>query len=317
MTDRKVINHILETEFVDRYLEDGDRAVDVIIPLLNSNTLFEKCLINFFKSIPINRLIIGDGGCTDDSIEIAKKFPRVEIINHSEFKTLGNSLKHLIKEVSTKYLIYLHADVFLPDSWFDTMYSHRDEFSWYECGRKIVYVLAWNSDQYLKERAYSGSQFGNTKTLQKSVEAIEDDFLYRNEDIVIAELVGKENYHKFDDTFHYHQQISTRDENSAALEFEFQPPRIKSDRSRNWEINTFTMQWKGIVKYCDPKEYLVEHVLNSMKVLKKLNVFEKEEEIKWINDTNPQWNDILWKKRRKYQLLLNRIKNRINRYIRS
>lgn len=83
---------LFDNEFVDRYEKDKDRAIDVIIPLLNSNHYFNKSLINFYKRIPINRLLIGDGGTTDDSLEILKKFPRVVVFDQSDFKSQGFSI---------------------------------------------------------------------------------------------------------------------------------------------------------------------------------------------------------------------------------
>src|SRR6266481_5981299 len=97
---------------VDRFAQvpDGAGAMDVIIPVHNSNEVWEKNLISIYREIPVNRLLIGNGGCTDDSIAIAKQFPRVEVHDHSSFKTLGYSVRELIKAVETEWFAYLHAD---------------------------------------------------------------------------------------------------------------------------------------------------------------------------------------------------------------
>ena len=51
-------------EFVDRFLQRPEGAIDVIIPVLNTNELWEKNLIAIYREIPVKRLIIGNAGCT-------------------------------------------------------------------------------------------------------------------------------------------------------------------------------------------------------------------------------------------------------------
>jgi len=265
---------LFDNEFVDKYEEDKDRAVEVIIPLLNSNHYFEKSLLNFYKRIPINRLLIGDGGCTDDSLEILKKFPRVVVYDQKDFKSQGFSIKKLIETCETEYMIYLHADVFLPEDWFDTMWKHRDESPWFECGRRMISLALWDNKQDKKERAYSGSQFGTTKKLQEAASVVEDDFLQRNEDIIFAELVGMDSYQKFLDTYHYHQIQAKKGDKEPNLKI---IPQFVRDRDEVWEKRIYNMQWRGIVKYCKPtKKYLIKSVLEAIKVCRKLGIFDEE-----------------------------------------
>jgi len=81
-------------DFVDRFgSKKEEEAVDVIVPLLNTNELWERNLYSFYREIPINRSLIGDGGCTDDSIEIVKKFPRVIVIDQSKYKSFMRDYK--------------------------------------------------------------------------------------------------------------------------------------------------------------------------------------------------------------------------------
>ncbi|MFX0204493.1 MAG: glycosyltransferase family A protein [Candidatus Hodarchaeota archaeon] len=296
MSEKEAFEILFDNDFVDRYETDQAKAVDVIIPLINTNPMFEKSLINFYKRIPINRLIIGDSGCTDDSIEIVKKFPRVIVFDHTSFKSLGYRIKLLIESCETEFFIYLHADVFLPENWFDIMYSRRLEHNWYECGRKNISVVLWDSKaQELAERAYSGSQFGNTGKLKEAVSAVEDDYLYRNEDIVISELMNKDNYMKYSDTYHYHQFQRRKGEEEPSL---IVTAKVSRAKDVQWEIDAFEMQWRGIVKYCEPKPYLRENVKGAIRVLILNNAFNAKEAKKWIQETNPKWNPYLWKRTR-------------------
>ena len=106
-------------EFIDRKELSNENAIDVIIPLINTNTLFEKNLHSFYREIPINRLIIGNGGCTDNSIEIVKKFPRVKVIDQFKYRSQGFCIAELISHVNSEWFIYLHADVYLPEKWYE------------------------------------------------------------------------------------------------------------------------------------------------------------------------------------------------------
>ncbi|OLS25558.1 MAG: hypothetical protein HeimC2_18140 [Candidatus Heimdallarchaeota archaeon LC_2] len=294
MTDRAVLNIILDNEFEDRFQKEPNKAVDVILPLLNSNPLLYKCIQNFYKRVPINRLLVGDGGCTDDSISVLKQFPRVEIFDHTEFVSQGFSIKKLIEACETEYMIYFHADVFLEEKWFDVMYANREKNPWFESGRKMVTLIVWDPKHDQNERAYSGSQFGLSSALKKVAEKIDDDFLQRNEDLIIAELVGMENYTKVTETFHYHQMLSKRGEKEPPMLLDFIPPKIRRKDDPVWEKRIYTMQWKGLVKYCEPNGYLRNGVRSSIKILRKLNAFEDEKEKEWVNNTNPVWFDIIW-----------------------
>src|SRR5262249_26955950 len=147
-------------EFVDRYSRGADRAVDVIIPILHTNELWRANLLSTYREIPVNRLLLGDGGCVDDTIEIVQAFPRVHVFDHRSFKSLGFSIRRLIEEVETDWFVYLHSDVFLPDGWFDAMCEGQDKYDWFECGQNITVFVEYMPPTLDAERAYSGSQMG-------------------------------------------------------------------------------------------------------------------------------------------------------------
>jgi len=79
-------NYYTEEPFFDRYEGMEGSAIDIIIPVIHTNELWEVNLLSFYREIPIHKLLIGDGGCIDDSISIAEKFPRVQIFDHRSYK---------------------------------------------------------------------------------------------------------------------------------------------------------------------------------------------------------------------------------------
>ncbi len=277
-----------EKRLQDRFLKEREKAVDVIIPLINTNELWQANLFSFYREIPVNRLIIGDGGCTDDSIEIVKQFPRIEVIDQQSYKSLGYCIKELIENIATEYFVYLHADIYLPEGWFDSMYAHRDEYDWFECYRKMTVLFEYSEDaQNRAQRAYSGSQFGKTSSFINILPQIEDDYLQRNEDIIFMELIRKSGgkYFRVSDTFHYHQIMNKRGERE--LKIKSVDINVESDRVR--EVRILNMQARGIIKYLQPKGYLIDSVNAPLLALDKLETLNWKEFREWVKKTNPSW----------------------------
>jgi len=275
--------------FQDRFLKEKELGVDVIIPVLNTNVLWKTNLYSFYREIPINNLLIGDGGCTDDTLEILNEFPRVKIINQLGYKSQGYSIKELMLNVETEYFIYLHADVYLPSGWFDSMYNYREKYDWFECFRKMTIQFEYpNYVAHSQERAYSGSQFGRSDRMKKIInDVIDDDYLQRNEDIIFMELIRENGgtYGKIPDTFHYHQVTNKKGE----LEPHFESVNIVRKTDPVWEKKIFIMQYKGIIKYLQPKQYLINNVFLSILKLKNQQEFDWKEFKSWVKKTNPVW----------------------------
>ena len=168
-----------EARLEDRYARDTTGAVDVIIPLLTVNDAFHANLCSYYREIPIQRLLIGDGGCSEATLAVLRSFPRVELIPQQENKTLGYCLRQLIEKVETEWFVYLHADVYLPEGWFDAMARHQRDYDWFECNRRMSVLVDYPQErQNAAERPYSGSQMGRRRAFEPFLEEIEDDYLY-------------------------------------------------------------------------------------------------------------------------------------------
>jgi glycosyltransferase involved in cell wall biosynthesis len=246
-------------------------GVDVIIPVYNTNKYWRDNLVNIYSRIPVARLLISDGGCTDDSLDILADFPRVFVYDHSHIKSLGGCLKELILNVKTDYFIYLHSDVQLPENWFDTMFSKIEVYDWFECHRKFIIDYEFFTEQYKQTRAFSGSQFGKSELLKKAVEQIDDDYLYRNEDLVIHDLVLKAGgkYGKVMETYHDHQFTNKKGE----LEPKIKSLDIKKIANPEFEKKMWNMQWSGLVKYGLPSSSNLDNISLSILRSRQLNNF--------------------------------------------
>lgn len=280
--------YFADEPFVDRFASEPDGAVDVLIPLMHTNELWKSNLLSIYREIPVNRLLIGDAGCIDDSIDIVREFPRVVIFDHSNFVSLGYSIRKLIEAVETEWFIYLHTDVYLPDGWFEAMKQGRSKYDWFECGRHMTVLVDYPVDLTDVKRPYSGSQMGRKDAFQNVLPLIGDDYLYRNEDIILKALVEKAGfqYGRVDNTFHYHQTMHK----SSPWSRKVKRVSIEVEMSHEEEVRTYMMQAKGIIKYLEPTDpWLINNVTASVHRLLDLGELDRAGFKRWVVETNLAW----------------------------
>jgi glycosyltransferase involved in cell wall biosynthesis len=297
-----------EQPFNDRYQKDKSNAVEVIIPIIHTNELWKTNLLSIYREIPVKRLLIADGGCVDNSLEIAKEFPRVTIFDHTNYISLGYSLRKLIEEVETDWFVYLHSDVFLPNGWFDTMFLHKDQYSWYESRQRNTILVDYERNYDKVSRPYSGGQLGATHILQQAVETIDDDYLYRNEDIIIADLVQHQGYTygRVMDTHLYHQNMHK----PSKWQRDIVNVHIELDLGEDEEIRAMTMQVKGIIKYMQPPTTHLATIIRYTSRLYRLDQLNQKKFYIWIEETNPAWLPYIKKAERRQH-----IKRKIKRVV--
>jgi hypothetical protein len=280
-----------EKPFVDRYVEEnGTIAVDVIIPLIHANELWETNLKSFYREIPINNLLIGDAGCLDKTIDAVSQFPRVKIFDHRHFVSQGFSIRKLIEAVETERFIYLHSDVYLPLNWFIDMEKYSSRFDWVECSPHLTILYDTPLEHRNVDRPFSGAQVGVTKSFKDILPIIEDDFLLRNEDIILAELLqgAGYSYKRIHDVFHYHQEM----DKESPWRRKVKPFKLQYEMNPNDEIKIYNMQVKGLIKYLTPREDMPLDVYEyylGLRRLKALNALDRNELHEWIKEVNPDW----------------------------
>ncbi len=299
--------------FWDKFVHSPDGAVDVIVPIIHTNELWEANLKSFYREIPINRLLIGDGGCVDDSVKIAKKFPRVKVFNHKKYVSLGYSIRKLIEEVETEWFIYPHSDVYLPPGWFEKMVSHQTKLDWFGCPQRMTVLAEY--DWIDKIRPYAGSQMGKKEAFLGGLNKIEDDYVYRQEDFVFAELVEKNGFRhgRIEDTFHYHQMMHKK----SPFGRKIKNIHLDVALEKREELRAAETQARGVVKYLKPDKfqracvesnlvYLIENKKTSLKAFRK-----------WVRGVNPGWNRHISSRKILYALRMNRIKASLKKTVRA
>lgn len=284
--------------FVDRFLTERDISVDVIIPVIHSNELWEANLRSFYREIPIYHLLIGDGGCIDNTIEIVRKFPRVTIFDQRKIETIGYCERKLIEAVETEWFIHLHSDVFLPDGWFDTMEKYKGEYDYYGCVEQDTILIVHENDY--EERPWAGAQFVRKHSLKDGLLQVDDDYIYRQGDYVYRRMVEQGGFKegRIKDTFHYHQ-IMYRPSPWAR---KIKSIRFELDLSKEEEIRTLQTQIKGLVKYLDPDPHFIPGIVVNMTRLQELGLMTWQEFLKWVEDTNPLWLPLFAEEAKKHEL---------------
>lgn len=279
-----------DQKFSDLYKDEKHRgqAVDVIIPVIHTNILWEKNLLSIYREIPVNRLLIGNGGCIDDSLKIAKKFPRVKIFNHKKYVSLGYSIRKLIEEVKTDWFVYLHSDIYLPKDWFVKMQKYQKKYDWFESRQHQTIMIDYLLDYPKEDRPFSGTQIGRKSAFRNVLPQIDDDYLYRNEDMIFTNLIEKEGYKygRVRKTFHYHQIMNKKSKWQRTIS----NVSINVDLNRKEENRVWIMQAKGLIKYTNPTDkYLIYDVQSSIGRLRLDKKFNFKEFRNWVKKTNPKW----------------------------
>ncbi len=100
--------------FLDRMKNEPNlEPIDVIMPTLDAEVFLEKCLYSVYKEIPVRKLFVCDGGSKDQTIEILKKFPRVESFVKSDIRTTGKVMEFLMSLVETNWFVQIDSDIVL------------------------------------------------------------------------------------------------------------------------------------------------------------------------------------------------------------
>jgi hypothetical protein len=283
----------LDHEFFDLAQNDPQSdALDVIVPVLHSNDLWRENLTSFYREIPINRLIIGNAGCIDDTIDIVKKFPRVEIIDHTHLFTLGSSISDLITHVSTAKFAYLQSDVYLPAGWFSAMLSKSQDYAWVGSPMQIVTMLDYRVD-YSGHRPLAGAQLGETSVFKNLSSFIDDDFVYRQEDFVLEEYVKREGFQTGNshDTFHYHQVMRRK---TIGMKMNVQSISVNLAESELEKSRVTDSQLYGLIKYCDPKRNEIRSAAYAAyldrRISGQIHFFQV---LKFARNNNGEWSSLI------------------------
>jgi hypothetical protein len=292
-----------DREFIDLAATTPENEkVDVIIPVLHSNDLWKENLTSYFREIPISRILLGDAGCIDQTIQIAQNFPRVEILDHRHLKTLGSSIADLITKVETENFVYLQSDVYIPKNWFSKVKLELKDHDWISTPQQIVVILDYLLD-YQGKRPMSGAQLGKKEIFQGIDSFLEDDFVYRNEEYVLANYVNSKggSTTQVTDAFHFHQVMRRK---TLGMEMLVTNVAIQVEEKSRELQRVHETQIFGIIKYCQPTDSAAKDAAESaLFSLLESSLSNIRRCVAFARLHNDDWQQVLLKKTVKYLLL--------------
>ena len=97
--------------------------MSIIICTWNSAEDIEKCLYSLTRwTCPANcEIIVIDNNSTDNTKEIIRKFPSVNLIENESNKGLSYANNQGIKESNNEYLLFLNPDTIILDNALEKM----------------------------------------------------------------------------------------------------------------------------------------------------------------------------------------------------
>ena len=173
------------------------------------------------------------------------------------------------------------------------MRQYRDQYDWYECRQRITVLIEHDLNDYAN-RALSGSQMGRRRAFDGILGKIDDDFLYRNEDIIFAGLLhanGKK-YGRVEETFHYHQIMYKQ----SAWGRKVKSISFALELDRKEEVRAAMTQVKGLIKYLAPDAQYVPGIVSNVNRLQELGEMDWKVFLEWVKQTNVAWIPLLAKK---------------------
>jgi len=235
--------------------------------------------MNWFKEIPINNLYIG---INNPNVKVEIDHPQVKIIDQLHLKTLGGCLKDLMERVETRWFVYVHSDVQLSENGFEMMQGfiapkvgiiESERVHWdgtYMIANSETIPQYTYENYFERSRSFSGVQLIRKEAIEPLIKRLEDDFLYRNEDMIFQSECKKNGFeYKKTWAMHVHQTINR-------------------EWTKDWDT-THDMQWKGFVKYTDPNELNKIPCLSPLKALLHKKYRDIQHVIIFCQMHNPNW----------------------------
>jgi len=245
--------------FTDRKeTEPNLEPIDVIIPTLDADNFLERCLYTVFKEIPVRKLFICDGGSKDKTLEILKKFPRVELHVRPDIRTTGKSLEFLISLVKSNWFVLMDSDLELDKSWYDKIIKHKKEYDVIENSKVVLAYHMYREDKFrLDPDARSSGMCHLVKKEAVQNYRCDDDYMWRFTDYLFRQSVEESGYKygKISSTHYVHNETERiqyqSDDEKNFLKYVWERPKIvviDKKKAREYDIK----HAKAIVKYLDP-----------------------------------------------------------------
>ena len=270
------------------------KECDMIVPTYFVDwNYFGSNVKSWIKEVPIKTLYLGCNNPDEKYIEELKtylsQYKCIKFIDQRGIKTLGMNLANLFKRCHTEFVCYCHADVWItPHSFLvleadmeDNVGIVESERVQYKYENPPPYPTEY-PHYYYRPRSFSGYQLFRMKVIRDILKKIKDDYVYRNEDVIFQNACDNKGY-KYKKSFAMHVHTCSKVN-------KIWTPQGKEVEAKEARIQTYSMQIKGIVKYCTPDELTKQAWRDAWGVCFSeagLGLFEFIEG--FVREVNPQW----------------------------
>lgn len=285
-------------ENIDRRIEEPElEPVDAIMLTLDAEKYLEKTLDATYREVPINKFFVLDGGSKDGTIEILKRYPRMEIHVRPDIRTTGKGFELLLSMATTAWVVFVDCGKVPAEGWYDEMIKYKNKYDFFGSKRIIHYEFEVEDPTTtdMKKRPLGGPWVIRLESLKEY--HADDDYAWRMVDRLIRQVVEKSGY-KYGGvtTTHHTCYISDEekygsDEEKRGMRLVFTVPEIEILNQKNWE-KRLENERKGIIKYLDP-DFCPD--LHTDRVYMNLIKLDME----WIKKTNMNWYNILMEFKKK------------------
>jgi glycosyltransferase involved in cell wall biosynthesis len=95
-------------------------SIDVVLLTLNSDRKLQQCIESVYRNVPVNKLIVVDGGSTDQTLSIVNgfrlRYGNVQVV--VDKGTRATARQKGIENVGTSWFVFVDSDVILCKDWY-------------------------------------------------------------------------------------------------------------------------------------------------------------------------------------------------------
>ena len=271
-------------------------SVDVVVTAYFVDwSYFTSNVKSWLEELPVRTLYFG---CSNPNVEYIEElrsylsqYDKIEFIDQRGFKTLGMCLADLMKRVETEFFVFVHADAWLSRHSFLVMEAEMEDHVGIVESERVQYKYedappypTEYAHYYYYSRSFSGYQLFRMEAIKEILVKIEDDYIYRNEDLIFQNVCSEKG-------FHYQKAFAMHVHTCSKVSQKWTP---QGDELEDPYPITYDMQIKGIVKYCTPTDITKKAWRDAFGIAFSVN---KIDLFKFVDDfvmkVNPVWRDAI------------------------
>jgi len=166
--------------------------VSVIIPVYNGEDIIDKCLRALAKQTYSDKrieVIVADNGSTDRTIENAREFPEIKIVEEREIRSSYAARNKAIRSAKGEIFAFIDADCVPEPGWLSAGVAYLSKNSASIAGGRVEFVFSEKRGWF--ERFDALYHMNQKETIKRGMAATANIF-------VIREAFDKVGFFKFD-----------------------------------------------------------------------------------------------------------------------